>query len=75
MASKKTLALRMKELDEIVRKLDNDPEIEEAVSLYEKGVKTAASIREYLETARTKVRILTDSGERSVDSDKLGRKE
>jgi len=75
MASKKTLASRMKELDEIVSKLDNDPEIEEAVKLYEKGVKTAASIREYLETARTKVRVLTDSGEKSVESEKLGRKE
>ncbi len=75
MASKKTLALKMKELENIVKKLDEDPEIEEAVSLYEKGVKTAASIREYLEDARTKVRILTDSGEKSVDSGKLGRKE
>ena len=53
MASKKTLALKMKELENIVKKLDEDPEIEEAVSLYEKGVKTAASIREYLEDAST----------------------
>ena len=54
MASKKTLTSKMKELEEIVKKLDDDPEIEEAVKLYEKGVTTAASIREYLETARTK---------------------
>ena len=74
MASKKTLASKMKELEEIITKLDDDPEIEEAVRLYEKGVTTAASIREYLEAARTKVRVLTDDGEKVVDSEKLGRK-
>lgn len=74
MASKKTLASKMKDLEKIVADLDGDPEIEEAVKLYEKGVKTAASIREYLETARTKVKVLTENGEKEVDSEKLGRK-
>lgn len=75
MTSKKTLASKMKELEKIVADLDGDPEIEEAVKLYEKGVKTASSIREYLETARTKVKILTQNGEREVEPEKLGRKE
>ena len=75
MTSKKTLASKMKELEKIVSELDGDPEIEEAVKLYEKGVKTASSIREYLETARTKVKILTQNGEKEVDPEKLGRKE
>jgi exodeoxyribonuclease VII small subunit len=75
MTSKKTLASKMKELEKIVADLDGDPEIEEAVKLYEKGVKTASSIREYLETARTKVKILTQNGEKEVDPEKLGRKE
>ena len=50
MTEKKTLAQKMKALEQIVEKLNKDPEIEEAVKLYEEGVKTAASIREYLET-------------------------
>jgi len=71
----KTLAQKMKELENIVEKLNKDPEIEEAVKLYETGVKTAAEIREYLETAQTKIRVLTENGEKMVDSEKLGRKE
>ncbi|HNW16301.1 MAG TPA: exodeoxyribonuclease VII small subunit [bacterium] len=75
MTEKKTLAQKMKALEQIVEKLNKDPEIEEAVKLYEDGVKTAASIREYLETAQTKIRVLTESGEKLVDPEKLGRKE
>ncbi|HQO92136.1 MAG TPA: exodeoxyribonuclease VII small subunit [bacterium] len=75
MAEKKTLAQKMKDLETIVEKLNKDPEIEEAVKLYETGVKTAAEIREYLETAQTKIRVLTENGEKLVDPEKLGRKE
>jgi len=75
MAEKKTLAQKMKDLEIIVEKLNKDPEIEEAVKLYETGVKTAAEIREYLETAQTKIRVLTENGEKLVDPEKLGRKE
>jgi exodeoxyribonuclease VII small subunit len=64
MTEKKTLAQKMKALEQIVEKLNKDPEIEEAVKLYEEGVKTAASIREYLETAQTKIRVLTESGKK-----------
>jgi len=75
MTEKKTLASKMKELENIVEKLASNPEIEEAVKLYESGVKTAAFIREYLETAQTKIRVLTEEGEKSVEADRLGRKE
>lgn len=75
MAEKKTLAQKMKALEQIVEKLNKDPEIEEAVKLYEEGVKCAGSIREYLENAQTKVRVLTENGEKIVDAEKLGRKE
>ncbi|MGI6395195.1 MAG: exodeoxyribonuclease VII small subunit [bacterium] len=71
----KTLAQKMKFLEEVVEKLNKNPEIEEAVKLYEEGVKTASSIREYLEQAQTKVRVLTETGEKVVDAEKLGRKE
>ncbi|HNW83011.1 MAG TPA: exodeoxyribonuclease VII small subunit [bacterium] len=75
MAEKKSLAAKMKELENIVEKLNKNPEIEEAVKLYEEGVKTAASIREYLESAQTKIRVLSENGEKVIESDKLGRKE
>jgi exodeoxyribonuclease VII small subunit len=75
MTEKKNLASKMKELEKIVSKLSDNPEIEEALKLYEYGVKTAASIREYLENAQTKIRVLTENGEETVEAEKLGRKE
>lgn len=75
MTEKKSLAAKMKALENIVEKLNKNPEIEEAVKLYEEGVKTAAAIREYLETAQTKIRVLGENGEKTVEADKLGRKE
>lgn len=75
MAEKKSLAAKMKELENIVEKLNKNPEIEEAVKLYEEGVKISASIREYLESAQTKIRVLSENGEKVIESDKLGRKE
>lgn len=75
MAEKKSLAAKMKELENIVEKLNKNPEIEEAVKLYEEGVKIAASIREYLETAQTKIKVLSESGEKMVEPGRLGRKE
>ena len=75
MAEKKSLAAKMKKLENIVEKLNKNPEIEEAVKLYEEGVKIAASIREYLETAQTKIKVLSESGEKVVEPGRLGRKE
>ena len=75
MTEKKNLASKMKELEKIVSKLSDNPEIEEALKLYESGVKTAASIREYLENAQTKIRVLTENSEETVEAEKLGRKE
>lgn len=65
----------MKHLEEIVEKLNENPEIEEALKLYEDGVKLSVSIKTYLEEAQTKIRVLTAEGEKSVDADKLGRKD
>ena len=70
-----TLSAKMKHLEEIVEKLNGNPEIEEAVRLYEEGVKLSASIKTYLEDAQTKIRILSEEGEKSVDAGKLGRKD
>jgi exodeoxyribonuclease VII small subunit len=75
MTEKKSLSAKMKELEKIVEKLGTNPEIEEAIKLYETGVKTASSIREYLESAQTKIKVLTAEGEKTVDAEKLGRKE
>ena len=75
MEKKDTLSAKMKHLEEIVEKLNGNPEIEEAVRLYEEGVKLSASIKTYLEDAQTKIRILSEEGEKSVDAGKLGRKD
>ena len=75
MEKKNTLSAKMKHLEEIVKKLNENPEIEEAVKLYEEGVKLSASIKTYLEDAQTKIRVLTEEGEKSVDAGKLGRKD
>lgn len=75
MEKKNSLAAKMRRLEEIVEKLNENPEIEDAVKLYEEGVKLSVSIKTYLEDARTKIRILTEEGEKTVDADKLGRKD
>ena len=56
MEKKNNLASKMKRLEEIVEKLNENPEIEEAVKLYEEGVKLSVSIKTYLEDAQTKIR-------------------
>lgn len=75
MEKKISLAAKMKHLEEIVEKLNGNPEMEEAVKLYEEGVKLSVSIKTYLEEAQTKIRILTEEGEKSVDANKLGKKD
>lgn len=75
MEKKNNLSAKMKRLEEIVGKLNESPEIEDAVKLYEEGVKLSLSIKTYLEEAQTKIRVLTEEGEKSVDPDKLGRKD
>ena len=75
MEKKNNLASKMKRLEEIVEKLNENPEIEEAVKLYEEGVKLSVSIKTYLEDAQTKIRVLTEEGEKTVDAEKLGRKD
>ena len=75
MEKKNNLASKMKRLEEIVEKLNENPEIEEAVKLYEEGVKLSVSIKTYLEDAQTMIRVLTEEGEKSVDPEKLGRKD
>ena len=75
MEKKNNLSAKMKRLEEIVGKLNESPEIEDAVKLYEEGVKLSLSIKTYLEEVQTKIRVLTEEGEKSVDPDKLGRKD
>lgn len=75
MKEKESLASKIKKLEKIVEKLSSNPEIEEALELYETGVKTATSIRKYLESAQTKIKVLTAEGEKTVEAEKLGRKE
>ncbi len=65
---------KLAELEKITGKLQSDIEIEEAVELYEKGIKLASSIRTYLKEAEKKVAILSESGVREVDEEHVGKK-
>jgi len=74
--AKANLAEKMKELEQVVEKLrQNELDIEEAVKLYESGIKLAAAIKSYLEEVQTKIKVLSENGEKEVDASKFGRKE
>ena len=73
MIKKRRFSEKMAELEELVEQLNSDIEIEEAVSLYEKGVKLAKEVRKYLGEAEKKIRILTEDGMSEVDEESVGK--
>ncbi len=62
MARKEGIAAKFSELEKIAEKLSGDTELEEAVKLYEKGMRIAAEIREYLSQAEQKIRLISEGG-------------
>jgi len=74
MEKKKRFSEKIEALEEIVEKLNSDIEIEDAVHLYEKGVKLARSVKKYLGEAEKKIAVLSSEGVRDVDENELGRK-
>ncbi len=61
MAKEKTFEESIKELEEIVSLLESgDAPLDEAVSLFEKGVKLSAKCHDTLEKAEQKIRLLTE---------------
>lgn len=73
MEKKKKFSEKMAELEKIVGQLSSDIEIEEAVDLYEKGVKLARSIKSSLNEAEKKITVLSKEGIKEKQEDELGK--
>ena len=64
MAKTKTFEEQIAELEEIVKKLENgDAPLDEAVGLFEQGVKLSVKCHEELEKAEQKIKILTENAD------------
>lgn len=70
MVKKERVATLFAQLESLVDTLDGDVEIEEAVALYEKGVKLLKSIENRLDTARDKITLLSAEGSKEVKSER-----
>ena len=67
MANKKTFEESIKELEEIVEKLEKgDCPLDEAVKLFEKGVKLSGDCHKTLNDAEQKIKILTEDGAKDL---------
>ena len=67
MANKKTFEESLTELEEIVEKLEKgDCPLDEAVKLFEKGVKLSRDCHKTLSDAEQKIKILTETEEDTV---------
>ncbi|HSA33487.1 MAG TPA: exodeoxyribonuclease VII small subunit [bacterium] len=62
MEKKGGIAAKFAELDRIAEKLSGGAELEEAMKLYEKGMKLAAEIRDYLAKAEKKIQVIGADG-------------
>ena len=68
MEEKKTFEQSIKELEEIVRRLENgDASLDESLTLFESGVKLAKSCQKMLDEAELKVMELTANPNGGVD--------
>ncbi len=74
MARKEGITAKFSELEKIAEKLAQDTELEDAVKLYEKGMRIAAEIREYLSQAERKIRLIAEGGTvTEKEPDELGK--
>lgn len=62
MAKTKTFEEQISELEEIVKKLENgDAPLDEAVSLFEQGMKLSVNCYEALDKAEQKIKVFTEN--------------
>jgi len=74
MGRKEGVASKFSELEKIAERLSGDTELEEAVKLYEKGMRIAAEIREYLSRTERKIRLIAEGGAlEEREPDELGK--
>ncbi len=67
MAKAKTFEESITELEEIVKTLENgDTPLDNAIALFEKGMKLSAKCHEQLEKATQKIKILTEGEDGTI---------
>lgn len=67
MAKAKTFEESITELEEIVKTLENgDAPLDNAIALFEKGMKLSAKCHEQLEKATQKIKILTEGEDGTI---------
>lgn len=67
MAKAKTFEESITELEEIVKTLENgDTPLDDAIALFEKGMKLSATCHEQLEKATQKIKILTEGEDGTI---------
>ena len=72
MAEKKTFEELLQELGDTVRKLDNgQTPLDEAMDLFEKGVKLTKECKKILDTAEKKVSLLLKNSEGEITETKM----
>ena len=66
----KTFEESMKELEEVVAKLESgEVTLDESLKLFEKGIKLSSSCQKKLDEAERRVKILTGSGSEMTEED------
>ena len=74
MRKKEGITAKFAELEKIVAGLSSDIELEEAVKLYEKGMRIATEIRTYLTETERRIRVIGDGGTvTEKEPDELGK--
>ena len=63
--SKKSLKALLSEFDDIVKQFDNDIDVEEAITMFEKGSKLAEQIKKQLDEAKNKIEIVKKADNKS----------
>lgn len=64
---------KMDELDKILKKLEGESvPLEDALAEFERGVKLVRECREYLDSAKQKISVLTDGGIKTANAARKG---
>ena len=66
MIKKKSFSTKMTELENIVEKLHLNIDLEESLKIYEKGMILAKELKQYLEQAEEKIKIISNTSQTDV---------
>ena len=66
MIKKKSFSTKMTELENIVEKLHLNIDLQESLKIYEKGMILAKELKQYLEQAEEKIKIISNTSQTDV---------